>query len=213
MSTKDSALVKGFFFFVLLLLLGIAITVYTQTRTLTPAKAASVAVNPTALVPPTPVAARPQKTEIDSAKADQKLVLVATPGQNGTTAYTFSITDFNGNNPRPLLTRTLGPGATMSLPWNAWDPTDTYVFIAEQNSGQPPDFFVLRADGQPIVSGQQAIDVGSVWTAKDPGYTIRTATGWASGTLLIVYTSKNDGTNGPSFWFEIPDTAIIQLAR
>ena len=70
----------------------------------------------------------------------------------------------------------------------------------------------MKADGTPFPDGNPFIDVGAVWANKNIGYTIRTATGWASGTLLIIYTSNADGSRGPAFWFEIPDTAIIQLA-
>lgn len=99
----------------------------------------------------------------------------------------------------------------MALPSNSWDPTDTYIFLEEHNSGAV-DFFVLKASGEPFADGNKYIDVGAVWANKKMEYTIRTATGWASGTLLIIYTSKDDGSRGPAFWFEIPSTAILQLA-
>ena len=211
MTGRDISLAKGFFLFILLLLLGIAVTVYTQSKTVPPAQAGNIQPAPTALIPPTPVAAKAQVSEVDSSKADQKLVLKTTSGLDGTTTYAFTITDINGNNARPMITKTLGPGATMSLPWNAWDPTDTYIFVAETQGGAP-DYFVLKANGEAFAGGDKFIDVGAVWASRKLGLTIRDATGWASGTLLILYTSKDDGSHGPAYWFEIPSTATIQLA-
>lgn len=201
-----NSMAKSFLVLLVILLLGVVITVYIQRPTAPPAKAVSVQ-------KVLPLLPSPAVSETDSAKADQKLWLRATPGQKGTAIYAFSITDFNGNNARPLFSKTLESGATMSLPYNAWDPTDTYVFITEQEAGLPPDYFVFRADGEAFADGSKFIDLGAVWNAKKVGYTIREASGWASGTLIVVYTNKDDNTNGPLFWFEIPDTAIIQLAR
>lgn len=211
MTTRDEMLAKSFFVFLFILAIGAVVTLYVQRPTAPPAKAAVI----TPVVAPVSTAAAPtvRVSETDSAKADQKLFLRATPGPDGTITYAFSITDASGANARPLLTKTLGPGATMSVPFNAWDPTDTYVFITEQDVNLPPNYFVFRADGEVFAGGDKFIDVGAIWNAKKVGYTIREASGWASGTLLIVYTNKDDGTNGPLFWFEIPDTAIIQLAR
>ena len=210
MSTREVVLAKGFILFTLLLLLGIVITVYTQSRTLTPAKAAPIRANSFSPAPTTSTGTKTVETEVNSAKADQKLKLWATPGKDGTTTYAFTITDLNGK-PRSLLTKTLGPGAIMSLPWNAWDPTDTYVFVDEKD-GSVQNYYVLRADGSSFASGDKLIDVGSIWRSRNLGLTIREATGWASGTLLIIYTSKDDGSKGPPYWFEIPSTATIQLA-
>lgn len=211
MTSREGAYAKAFIIFVFILLIGIFITIYVQYHTAPPAKAVNNTL-PEALVPPAPLAPRTQESSVHSSKADRQLVLRSTPGPDGTTIYTFTVADLSGGNAHVILTKTLGPGATMSLPFNAWDPTDTYVFVGE-TTGTNPTYLVLRADGKPITDGAQYIDVGSVWTQKKIGYSIREATGWASGTLLIIYTTKDDGTHGPSFWFEIPDTAIMQLAR
>jgi hypothetical protein len=151
------------------------------------------------------------ETSTDSSHADKKLMLRTTYKSDGTTEYSFIVADISGGNSRVLFDKTLPTGASMGLPYNSWDPTDTYLFLEEHNSGAV-DYLVLKADGTPFADGNQYIDVGAVWVNKNVGYTIRTATGWASGTLLIIYTSKDDGSKGPAFWFEIPSTAILQLA-
>lgn len=223
MSNRDAALAKGFFLFVVLLLFAIGLTAYSQSRTTQPARAQNVQLSPAALLAAEPVTGEPvvgtpapapahaQESEADSSKANQKLVLRITPSVNGLTSYAFSITDFSGNNARALFTKSLGAASTMSIPFNAWDPTDTYIFIEEKDGGVP-NYYVFKASGEPFADGNTFIDAGAVWTAKNIGFSIRDATGWASGTLLIIYTTKPDGTKGPPYWFEIPSTATIQLA-
>jgi len=201
---------KGFFFFVLLLLLGIAVTVYTQKQTAPPAKAVSLDTN-IAPTSPAKAASTTQVSEVHASNSDKKIIMRATKAQDASTTYAFYIADLTGTNERLLYAKTLPAGASMSLPVNSWDPTDTYVFL-EQKIGNTLTYDVMRTNGEAFADGNKFIDVGAVWQKKDPGYHIRTATGWASGTLLIIYTSKDDGSRGPAFWFEIPSTAIIQLA-
>lgn len=210
MTSHDKILAKGFVVFLFLLAIGFAITLYTQRPTTPSAKASSG----TEVVPsPIPAPKQPSTTssEVHSSNADKKLLLRATTDINGTTTYTFVISDIRGGNERVLFTKTPGSGTVMDLPVNAWDPTDTYVFM-EEKVGGVPNYYVFKANGEPFANGDKFIDIGAVWTAKKIGYAIRQATGWASGTLLIIYTSKDDGSHGPAFWFEIPSTAIIQLA-
>lgn len=196
MTTRDGTLVKGFILFVFLLFLGIAVTVYTQRATVPPAKA----VTPEAKEPASNV------QDVHSSKAEKKLIMRVRG-----TSYGFYIADIIGGNELLIYSKTLKPGVTMSIPFNSWDPTDTYVFV-EERIGGVPNYYVLKANGESFASGEKFIDVGAVWIDKKIGFTIRQATGWASGTLLVVYTSKEDGSRGPAFWFEIPSTAIIQLA-
>lgn len=211
MSKTEKSLLKSLLVFFLLVGIGVVSTVWYQARTATTAEASTGEESLYA----TPTTKPPQNTEIfdtHSSNADRKLVLRVMRQRDGGATYTYAITDMSGGNERVLLAKTLPAGASMALPANAWDPTDTYVFVEEKNSGTV-DYFVLKTNGEPFAQGQQYIDVGAVWANKEIGYTIRTATGWASGTLLIVYTSKDDGTKGPAYWFEIPSTAILQLAR
>ncbi len=206
MSKTEQSLFKSFLVFILLVAIGVVITIWYQQRTVLTAEAA----NPT----PTPALTKQpmvQETSTDSSHADKKLMLRTTLKSDGTTEYSYIVADISGGNPKVFFDKTLQAGASMALPYNSWDPTDTYVFLEEHNSGTV-DYLVLKADGTPFADGNQYIDVGAVWANKNVGYTIRTATGWASGTLLIIYTTAGDGSHGPAFWFEIPSTAILQLA-
>lgn len=199
MSKTELSLLKSLMLCLLLVALGVVITIWYQQRTATTAQAVSVV--------PTPA----PETSVHSFNADKQLILRTTRKSDGMTEYTYIISDISGANPRVLFDKTLPAAAWMTLPVNSWDPTDTYIFLEEHNSGAM-DYFVLKASGEPFADGQKYIDVGSVWADKNIGYTIRTATGWASGTLLIIYTTTSDGSRGPAFWFEIPSTAILQLA-
>lgn len=210
MTRHDAGMVKAFLVFVFLLLVGAVVTVYTQRVTSPAAKATSGVSDLVPTTHPQPNAPNVITSEVHSSNADKKLVLQATTTPDGTTQYVFTVSGISGGNERQLLTKTLSAGSSMSIPFNAWDPTDTYLFV-EEKVGTTLTYYVLRANGEAFANGEKFIDVGGVWAAKDPGYRIRTATGWASGTLLIIYTSK-DGGKGPAFWFEVPSTAIIQLS-
>lgn len=207
MSKTEQSLLKSFIFFVLLVAISVTVAVWHQQRTAPAAEAAGG-------LTPTPIQKQQngtKETSVHSSNADKQLIFRATLKSGGTTEYSYVVADISGANGRVLFDKTLPAGASMELPPNSWDPTDTYIFLGEHNSGTV-DFFVLKANGEPFADGNKYIDVGAVWANKKIGYTIRTATGWASGTLLIIYTSKDDGSRGPAFWFEIPSTAILQLA-
>lgn len=190
---------KSFLLFIFILFLGAVVTVYTQRRTAPPAKAVHDVIS----VPEAP--AVPNQSDVHSAKGEKKLILRSRPGAGGEKTYEFTVAAIDGSNQFTVFTKTLSAGSAMSLPHNAWDPTDTYIFIEEKDTGVPTYFVINTKD-------QKVIDVGAVWNEKKIPYTIRQATGWASGTLLIIYTTKDDGSRGPAFWFEVPSTAIIQLA-
>lgn len=194
MSKTERSLLKSFLVFVFLIAIGVGATMWYQERSATTAKAYSG--------DPTPIL---KETSVHSSNADKLLILRTTPQSGGETQYSYIVTDISGANPRVLLEKTLPSGITMKLPDNSWDPTDTYVFF-EEKIGGAPNYFVMKSTGGPL------IDVGAVWKEKKIPYTIREATGWASGTLLIIYTSKDNGSRGPAYWFEIPSTAILQLA-
>lgn len=200
MSKTERSLFKSFVVFILLVAIGVVTTIWYRQNTATTAEAYSVE--------PVPMSKKPNTTQeisVHSAKADKKLILRTTPKSDGATQYAYFVADITGKNERVLYDKILPVGSSMSLPANSWDPTDTYVFIEEKDDGVP-NYFVMKSTGGSL------IDVGFVWKEKKIPYTIREATGWASGTLLIIYTSASDGSRGPAYWFEIPSTAILQLA-
>ena len=210
MSKSERSLLKSFLVFVLLVAIGVVATIWYQQRTATTAQAYSVDPTPARNATHS-VAGGPKKqsgvqeTSVHSSNADKQLILRTTQKSDGMTEYSYIVADISGANERLLFSKTLPAGSVMSLPDNSWDPTDTYVFIGEK-IGEVQNYYVMKS------AGGSLIDVGAVWKEKKVPFTIRTATGWASGTLLIIYTSKDDGSRGPAYWFEIPSTAILQLA-
>jgi hypothetical protein len=190
MTKRDISLLKSFAIFVFLIAVGVVVTVRFQERTGAPAEAST---------------GDQKETSVNSSNADKKLILRTTPKSGGMTEYSYIVADVSGKNQRVVFDKTVPAGTVMTLPYNSWDPTDTYIFI-EEKVGSVPDYYVMKSTGGSL------IDVGAVWNEKKIPYTIREATGWASDTLLIIYTSASDGSKGPAFWFEIPSTAILQLA-
>ncbi len=201
MNRNEQSLLKSFLVFVFLVAIAVVTTIWYQGRNTTTAEA-STGITPAV----TAKAARgTSEISVHSSHADKQLILRVIPQSGGMTLYSYIVADISGENRRILFEKTLPAGSVMKLPDNSWDPTDTYVFLEEINSGVP-DYLVMKSTGGSL------IDVGAVWKEKKIPYTIREATGWASGTLLIIYTSKDDGSRGPAYWFEIPSTAILQLA-
>lgn len=203
MSKAEKSLFKSFLLFVLLVAISVAAAIWYQKHTAITAEASA---GPQAFgtLIPTP-ASSVQETSVRSSNAEKQLILRAAGQPDGTTRYSYFVADITGANERLLYEKILPDGSGMSLPANSWDPTDTYVFIGEKVGGIQ-NYYVMKS------AGGSSIDVGAVWKEKKMPFTIRTATGWASGTLLIIYTSKDDGSKGPAYWFEIPSTAILQLA-
>ncbi len=168
-----------------------------------------------ALILPTPT---PQETNVHSGDGTVKLMMKTEKNRDGSNTYSFTAADISGNNPKPLLTKTVPSGATMIIPQNTWTPDNKLVFLQENDPAtaagtpSPLSIFVLKASSESFADNQPYLDVTSLWTQRNIHYTFKEATGWASPTLLIITTYKEDGTRGPSYWFDVPSKAFLQLA-
>jgi len=131
------------------------------------------------------------------------LTMAVTTNKDQSKTYAFT--------PSIYPTTTLSSPNSMSIPFNAWSPDNVYVFV-EQKDASGSGALVMKADGQPFVGGEKYFDARALFIAKNTGNTYQETTGWASETLLIVNTTKPNGTKGPSYWFELPSRAIIQLS-
>lgn len=125
----------------------------------------------------------------------------------GTREYTFFTMDKTEELKREVYTSTLTQGAYF-IPFNSWSPDNRYFFI-QKNTGE---VLVFTITGESITPDEQFFDVKGIYTQIDRTDMFDTVTGWASPTLLIIRTKKIDGTRGNSYWFEVPDKAIIQLS-
>lgn len=138
----------------------------------------------------------------------KKLLLKTTQNVNGTRSYEVFTTDGSGNNTQPVYTTILGRTDSLNIPFNTWSPDNKYFFLQKNTT----DALVLKATGEPIDGDQVTEDITDTFVAKNiPNHPLET-TGWASPTLLIVNTTATDGTRGPSYWFEVPTKAILQLS-
>lgn len=159
-------------------------------------------------------------TKIHSSDGTMRLILSSTPDvKSGTKSNTFTISTVSGQNPHVLFTKNTPLTTSIAIPGNSWSPDNKYVFLVEKDSaGKPSDsegkenFLVFLASGANIVKEQKFLDVGVQFTEKVKDYTLRDVTGWASPTLLIVYTNDGKGGKGPSFWFDVESRSFIQLS-
>lgn len=156
----------------------------------------------TSPLPPNPKVSTISQTSPDGVK---KLTMTITPHMDITKTYMF----FSGD--KELYNISFPEGDRMSVPFNAWSPDNKYVFL-ESITATRNAAIVMRADGRPITGNDPYFDVAALFATRNTGYAYQETTGWASETLLIVNTTRPDGSKGPSYWVEIPSKAVIQLA-
>ena len=130
------------------------------------------------------------------------------PDSDGSFAFVFTVMDGSGANEYALYTAKVQNPDNLSIPFNTWSPDNKYLYIQKNDNGA----LVFKATGEPITDGQTYFDVEEIFTGKVKNVTPKIVTGWASLTLLIVNTVKEDKSKGPSYWFEVPSKAIFQLS-
>jgi len=138
----------------------------------------------------------------------KNLVMKTTHNINNTKTIEFTTTNEDGSNRKRIYTTAALESETYALPFNAWSPDNKYIFIFKNNK----EALVFKADGEPILEEELYIGVTTIFAEKIQNVYYDETTGWASNTLLIVNSTNPDNTKGPSFWFEVPSTAIIQLS-
>lgn len=128
------------------------------------------------------------------------------PDSDGSYAFVFTVMDESSANEHALYT--VKSSENLSIPFNTWSPDNKYLFIQKNDNGA----LVFNANGEPITGSQPYFDVGELFIEKIKNVSPALITGWASPTLLIVNTVKEDSSKGPSYWFEVPSKAIMQLS-
>jgi hypothetical protein len=154
--------------------------------------------------PPFPVveAQTPELTNVNSPDGKLTLTMKKEKNQNGI-VYTFITTDTVSGIQKNIFTKTVSPGDVISIPANTFSPDDKYIFLKEENLGQS-DYFAVTPAG--------TLDISGSFSLKYPKYKITDVTGWGGMTLIVVNTNKEDGSLGPSFWFDISGKSFIQLS-
>lgn len=165
-----------------------------------PVPSASIRTNPTVMPSPT-------TSEVHAPDGSVTLISRAIKNADKTTTYMFTAAG------RKILTKTVGLGVTLTIPANTWAPEHRYVFLEETDATSVKRFYVVATNGEPFPGGKEYLDVTALFAEKKTGFMFREATGWASPTLLIFTTNRDGQTRGPSYWFEIPSGAFLQLTR
>lgn len=169
-------------------------------------------VNPTATPFPTEMFVPKESTVSEiSSDATRKVILKTIKNKDKTKTVTLSTQDEKENSEQIIFIKTIGEDVSIILPYNTWSPDNKYFFIQEKTSVSN-EIMVFKAKGEPFDSGDTYLDLTGLFRDKATGNNFSEATGWASETLIIVNTTTQDSVKGPSYWFEVPSKAIIQLS-
>lgn len=141
----------------------------------------------------------------------KKVVMKITRNKDDTQAYSFYTSDGDGINEQFIFDKTLDKAKYMTIPFNTFSSDNKYFFIQE-NAESGKRIFAFQASGEPFSDTEKYFDVTDLFKKRDTGNNFSEATGWASESLIIINTTKADGKKGPSYWFEVPSKAIIQLS-
>ena len=168
-----------------------------------------IAVAPTETPTPTPTYIPTTETASQiSPDGTKKVVVTATKYRDNSHAYAISVDDEPS-----FYTATLSATEKLTIPFNTWSASNRYFFLQEQtNAG--PKVLVFQATGEPFSNGQQYLDLTGTFEARtaESGNTFDQATGWAEGNLIIINTKRDDGTQGTSYWYEVPSEGLIPLS-
>lgn len=204
------------FFVTLAAFIGVFLAVYSNIYSPKFSIFSSIPIMPEEQVPkatPTPPLPKPQTASQVSPDGTKQVVMKTVFNKDGTQTYIFSTADSSGNNEQAIFTKTLDNARSMSIPFNTWSPDNKYFFIQEQTKDDSvTNVFVFKGSGEPIANKEKYFDVTDIFSKRNTGNNFDKATGWASETLIIFNTRTLDDVKGPSYWFELPSKAVIQLS-
>ena len=152
-----------------------------------------------------------QITEKPSSDGTVKLIETSQKDDGGS-KYVFTVTNVKTGINTTILETIVDQSTSFIIPDNAWSP-DNKQFFLEKVSPAERVYLVFKADGTDYSNGQKFLDVNSYWSKTKYNLSIRTITGWGSHDLLVVYTLKEDGSNGASFWFVTGSRNFLQLSQ
>ena len=166
--------------------------------------------------PPSPITTMTQQdskqvTEKPSADGTVKLTETVQKTPDGNNSYTFVVTTMKDSTTKTIFNSTEIPTTSYLIPDNSWS-NDNKPFFIEKVTPNSIQYLVYKVDGSDYQNSGKFLDVGSFWSKTKTNLSIKTVTGWASGDLLIVYTTKPDGTDGPHYWFVISTKSFMLLS-
>lgn len=141
----------------------------------------------------------------------KKLIMKIDSNKDDTRTYSFYVIGEKGGNEQFIFSKTLDMTKTMTIPYNTFSPNNQYFFIQE-NTASGKSIFAFKASGETFSKEEKYFDVTDLFRKKNTGNNFNEATGWASESLIIINTAKEDNTKGHSYWFEVPSKQIIQLS-
>lgn len=165
--------------------------------------------NTTINTPPKIIPISKEVREVPSPDGTMNLIMETLDKGEGAVDYSFFVASGEGKDKKPLFTAK-DKKNTFSLSQNAWSPDNTYLYLLRKENGLQ-NALVFRANGEEFSLGKPYLALLPVFTKRITEYVVSDVTGWDSPTLLHVNTRKDALTKGPSFWFEIPSTALLQL--
>jgi len=166
-----------------------------------------VANAPTTIPSPT-ITFQPSTTNDKQISPDGAHTLLLKTIHNDDLTNTYELSADNGPT---IYSQTLGANETLTLPFNAWEPQDRYFFIQEKLSSGP-QVLVFKGDGTTFGDGEQYLNLTAAYDKLGSSYTYDAATGWAGYDIIVINTKADDGSQGASYWYELPYGTIIPLA-
>lgn len=162
---------------------------------------------------PTPTPFVPEVTSSSQTSSDgtKKVTVKVTTNKDLTRTYDILTSDNDGSNEHAVISKKLDAKKSISIPFNTWSPNNNYFFIQE-NTEADPLIMVFTATGEPFADGEAYLDATDAFAKQATENQFGQATGWASETLIFINSVLPDKTKGPTYWFEVPSKAVIQLS-
>ena len=160
-------------------------------------------------ITPTPtVAFEPSTTTTSQISPDGTHKVVLKTINNQDLTKTFEVSADDG----PVIyTKTLGSNESLTLPFNSWEPENRFFYIQEKLT-DGPKVLVFKSDGSTFGDGQPYLDLTDAYAKYGSSYTYDAATGWAGYNLIVINTKAEDGSQGSSYWYELPYGSLLPLA-
>ena len=147
----------------------------------------------------------------DSPDGNRELEMQVSYQKDGSKTYTFNNKDLTSKNKNLVFYITVDRATIMQIPFNSWSPDNGYIFVVRVKNGAT-EYLVAKSSGELFAPDTQFLNVSELFTREQTGYSLHEVTGWASPTLLIITTQKNNNEAGPSYWFDVSSQTFIQLA-
>lgn len=151
-------------------------------------------------------------TSVDSGDGMMKIVMTVKKLNSGDSNYKLKVINNSTKSESNLYETILNSSRELKVPFNSWSPDNKQLFLIEENGNQI-DYFVFRSDGSVYSDGRSYLDINAYWEKSNRNSKISDVTGWAGQDLLVVNTTKMDGSSGPAFWFVTSSRSFMQLRQ